>query len=269
MQKLITEAPLPRIRLTSAVRDAIAKDPPTMGDHHTGVVELSKPETKFGLTIRTYKEEPPKAFVVVSHNAKTLILFTRCGLTNFARSMVDLHGVPISCAEQAFKLMCVSAHYDLEGCTNCDDVMKAILTATKPRFAKTATNALKGFSPGLWNAQSERAMVAAIMLVCTNKETFERFKTIGAFAGGDDLLVLEANDDSLWGINMFADAFMDKLLEAYAQDQGTDLFDAAARISKGDNKLGKILTRFLGAIRAMEHIEYTDAVKNIMFAELV
>ena len=76
----------------------------------------------------------------------------------------------------------------------------------------TSSDTPRGFSPGLWNAQSEAAVVAAILLICTNmdSETFERFKTIGALAGADDLLVLEANDDSLWGINMFADAFMDR-----------------------------------------------------------
>lgn len=261
----IAENPLPRIRLTSAVR---ALTPSPMTGHHTGMPVLSEPKQVSGLTIRTFVEKEPKMFALITKGDKAILAFTRCALTNFAHSPVELHGVPIACSEQLFKMHCVSAHYDLPDCTNCDEVMQAIVNAKEPRFAKTATNVLVKFNPTLWNTLSQQAMLASIMLILTNPATFERFKSIAAFAGEKELEVVEANDDVNWGINMFAAPFMEQLTDKFGADPDADLFETARGLYKGDNKLGKILTSVLTAIRPMEHADYLEATKGISFAEL-
>jgi predicted NAD-dependent protein-ADP-ribosyltransferase YbiA (DUF1768 family) len=264
---------LPRIRLTSAVREAVLKETPLMSDHHTGMPVLGEPVITNGLTIRTFKEEDPKMFAVVTRNPDDVVLlvFTRCGLTNFAFSPVDLHGVPFSCSEQLFKAFCVSVHYDsADDTSNLDDVMKAILFAAKPKNAKTATNAIKNFKAHLWNSKSCKAMLASILLILTNKITFDRLKAITALAGeGKRIEVIEANDnDAIWGINMFGGAFLELLAAKYETD-APDLLSAARGLYKGDNRLGTILTSVLQTIGSMEHTDFLDAVKGVMFAEIV
>ena len=259
-------ADLPCIRLSRAVVKAIQADQEKiiMEGFHSGNPELEKEDHAF-LKICKSADHDEKMMFVVVHKKKSLLAFGRMGPTNFAKSPLMLvEGVPVSCSEQLFKLHCVSAHTGISD--NCDEIAIKILSAIKPFQAKSATTKLTNFDKLMWDRKSMAAMYASILRICMEADTFARFKSYSDLIEGD-LLVVEANDDRLWGINIFGKAFLMALLDKMTPE--SDLFESARDLFDGANQLGEVLTVFLNEIRDMSYEEFIKATAQVKFVEIV
>ena len=258
---------LPRIRLSRAVVKAVqaefAEGKVKMEGFHCGMPALEKLDHAFLKGVKS-ADHDEKMMMAITLGHKTLIVFGRIGPTNFAESRLTLvEGVPISCSEQVFKLLCVSSHMGISD--NCDEVAIKILCAPKPFGAKAATTKLAPFDKGMWDSKSEAAMYASILLICTEFETFARFRMLAALVD-EELLVAEANDDGIWGINMFTKPFFMALLDKLTPE--SDLFAEARALFDGTNKLGEVLTVFLNEIKDMSFEEFKAATADIKFVEI-
>lgn len=80
--------------------------------------------------------------------------------------------------------------------------------------------------------------------------------------GVDHFLVIEANDDKLWGINRFTKDFLDALS---ADSEEKDLIAAALKQFDGRNRLGAVLTDFLLAVEGMDYQSYMAALDGVEF----
>ena len=264
-------ADLPCIRITSAVitevKAKLANEQIKMGKFHCGAPELEKSEHSF-LNILKSPEHPKEMMAVVHQGNKdaSLLVFGRMGLTNFAYSPLELvDGIPVSCSEQLFKLHCMTMHMGISD--NCDEVAINILCALEPFKAKTATGKLANFNKVLWDAKSKAAMYASILRICMEEATFARFKRYAALLTGSRLLIVEANDDKIWGINMYTSAFLQALLEKMTPE--SDLFEEAKALFDGTNELGDVLTTFFEEIRDMSFEDYLKAVSVVQFVEII
>ena len=259
------------ITIPSAVVDEVSKGGPThkMTGFHDGMPEAFETVESGNLKIVRSPEHAEKmiAFVTSTKGDKKtgLIVFGRKALTNFGRSDVDLvPGVNVYCSEQLFKLCCASAHSSDQ---NLHKVMLAILMASKPFDAKKATFGLEKFDPEMWDAMSPQAMFLSTVMRCKHEPTFRMFKQcIGMMRseGVTSFLVIEANNDNLWGINRFTKPFLDALCADSEADQ--DLIAAALKQFDGVNQLGTVLTDFMLAIEGMEYGDYMAALEGVEFA---
>jgi predicted NAD-dependent protein-ADP-ribosyltransferase YbiA (DUF1768 family) len=272
-----------RILLPVACIQAIAEMKPKMACFHDGIEDDDKlhVEEKGKLKITRSAEHLERmiAFVTSEKSKSGLIPFGRKGLTNFAETEVQLLSaeevkkiapsavdpIRVCCSEQIFKLLCASVH---RGDPNFEKVVTNILAAAKPTVAKKATGELDKFNNELWDQISKQAMYIATLLRCTHKPVFEEYKRcIRMMKGVESFLVIEANDDKIWGINRFTIDFLAALAEAY--DGEEDLIAAAAAHFGGKNFLGEVLTDFMMAIRDMEYDDYMRELEGVQFVEIV
>lgn len=256
------------ITLSKAVIEAVSKDDLThkMKGFHDGMPEAFETVDAGKLKIVRSPEDPEKMIAFVTStktdNKSGLIVFGRKALTNFGRSDVELvPGVDVHCSEQIFKMFCANAHC---GDANVDSVMISILTASKPFEAKKATSGLEKFNSEMWDALSPQAMYLSTMMRCKHEPTFRMFKQCVQMLrseGVASFLVVEANDDKLWGINRFTKPFLDAL----CADEDEDLIACALKQFDGANRLGTVLTDFMLAIEGMEFEEYIKALEGVRF----
>jgi len=232
---------------------------------------IEAPVTKSGLRILHSGEHPEKMFAVVGFGEEALIVFGRKGLTNFARSDVELlPGVNIFCSEQSFKLGCATSQLCVETQEEFEKVAHAIIFASKPVDAKKATSGFKKFDASKWDPISKPAMYQSTVLRCTHEPTFQMFKscieTVHSM-GAKRFLVIEANDgDKLWGVDCFTKPFIDALDEVSPRG---GLIEDAKSIFKGKNQLGEVLTDFMYAIDGMKYSEFMAELDGVKFAEIV
>ena len=256
------------ISIPSSVVDALSNGDLVhkMKGFHDGMPDTFETEETRGLKIVRSTEDAEKmiAFVTSTKGEKKmgLVVFGRKALTNFGRSEVELlPGVVAYCSEQIFKLFCASAH---SGDANLESVMLSILMAPKPFDAKRATSGLGDFKGAMWDAMSQQAMYLSTMMRCKHEPTFMMFKQCIAMIrseGATSFLVIEANDDKLWGINRFTKQF----LAALCADDDEDLIAVALKQFDGANRLGMVLTDFMLAIEGMEYAEYMQAIMDVSF----
>ena len=257
---------LPRLRLPSTVIAAVKGKQPLMTKTHEAMPATLDNEYLPSLMIRKTPNDPEKMLAFVTDGKKTLFVFGRKGATNFAPSRKELaEGVYIECPEQFFKLLCASSHDMIS--ENTEEVMLAILSALTPFAAKKAPYALTPFDAAAWDAQGMAAMKATIAFHCTNPETFARFKKFALIMGPGPKMVVEGNDDAIWGVNIMTEAYLKALTETHTK--GADLFETANKISKGKNQLGIVLTEFLDAIYDLEYDEYMEQASKVQFIEIV
>jgi len=239
-----------------------------MTGFHDGMPEAFETVESGNLKIVRSPEHAEKmiAFATSTKGDKKtgLIVFGRKALTNFGRLDVELvPGVNVYCSEQLFKLCCASAH---SGDQNLHKVMLAILMASKPFDAKKATFGLEKFDPEMWDAMSQQAMFLSTVMRCKHEPTFRMFKQcieMMRSEGVTSFLVIEANDDKLWGINRFTKPFLEALC---ADSEEQDLIAAALKQFDGANRLGTVLTDFMLAIEGMEYGDYMAALEGVEFA---
>jgi predicted NAD-dependent protein-ADP-ribosyltransferase YbiA (DUF1768 family) len=244
-----------------------------MTGFHDGVPDelIEAPITKSGLRILRSDEHPEKMFAVVGFGEEALIVFGRKGLTNFARSDVELlPGVNIFCSEQSFKLGCATSQLCAETQEEFEKVVHAIVFAAKPVDAKKAPSEFKNFDASKWDPISKQYMYQSTVLRCTHEPTFQMFKrcieTVRSM-GAKRFLVIEANDgDKLWGVNCFTKPFLEALEEVSPRG---GLIEDAKSIFKGKNQLGEVLTDFMSAIDELDYSKFMAELNGVKFAEIV
>ena len=258
----------------SVLDEAMSNPPPPMAKFHEGFVLEKNLEVKqYGrLLVKQTEDHMEKmfAFVVDQENGQAVLSFSRKGPTNFAKSPVALAGLKLSCSEQVFMMLKASIFHGVS--SNYDETLLKIIRATEPRFAKDAGRKLEGVNVAYLDAKSPAAMFTALLIICTDPETFQRYKwfahqlaTFGRESGVNSCLVIESNSDIRWGYGGFTQQF----LGAVSAAAEPDLFSAVKAVSFGENLLGFILTEFFTGIRDMNYPAYMEAVSGIEFVRVV
>ena len=265
---------VPVLRLPASLVAKVRAGAPKMGDFHAGMIDNMLTVEKGSLSICMSPEHDKKMIAFVTHGNSTVCAFGRMGLTNFAETSVLLDdGLPIFCSEQLFalyKTLFVDLSNPEASFDNIVECMSGVLFAAAPQDAKKAAGrGLRGLNCALWDSKSVEYMFYALLQVCKHDATFARYKHYAALLGTGDCKVYETNiDDKIWGIASSTKNFVDTLL-AKAEDADFNLFEAAAAVAPGTNKLGELLTRFLLAIRDMSHADFMSIVGPIRFVEIV
>jgi predicted NAD-dependent protein-ADP-ribosyltransferase YbiA (DUF1768 family) len=253
------------------VDEFVAEGGPQMGDFHKGEFAfVEKADEMFGtLRVRHTAVHDEKMGAYVTDGRMVAVLFSRMKLTNFAESPLPL----VSCTEQLFMLHKACS---IRNCPNLHECLRKILSANKPRTAKGVGRDLKGFVDTEWDLLCVASMQAAIHYACTNEATFLRYQSVvtqcpcpemAKLIAEGKVKVYECNDDKLYGIDCFTKAALCKLAEL---EPGFDLEEAMTSIAGTTlNRLGKVLTEFLLAIRDLTYAEYMERVKGVEFLKVV
>ena len=249
----------------------------------SGFKEGSFPEClniEFSSPLRTLGTAPSDdaMFAFVLHKGKIILLFQSYLLTNFRNAEAVLNGIPIKCSEQTFKLGCADVH---PSDANYVKVVRSILYAERPKFAKQATDGLACFNPDLWNLRSQGAMFRAVLGSTMNKGAFEIFQKCIVFSctqAGDQgrdlgafppIRVMEATKDKNWGIGVPCMEALDLLKAQAALTPDADLFDMAGPIIKGKNQLGEIIVDVMRLIHGKTFEEHLAFVGDFEFFRVV
>ena len=265
---------MPLMLPRSVLEEAKSSPHLPMAKFHEGFVLEKDLEVKqYGrLLVKQTKDHMEKmfAFVVDQENGQAVLSFSRKGPTNFAESPINLAGLKLSCSEQVFMMLKTSIFHGFS--SNYNETLLKIIRATEPRFAKEAGRKLEGVNVAYLDAKSPAAMFTALLIVCTDPGTFQRYKwfahqlaTFGRDSGVNSCLVIESNCDIRWGYEGFTQQF----LGAVSAAAESDLFSAVKEVSYGKNLLGFILTEFFNGIRDMEYPAYMEAVSGIEFVRVV
>ena len=241
-----------------------------MGEFHKGEFALlAAADELFGtLRVRHTAVHDEKMGAYVTDGRMVALLFGRMGPTNFAASPTFA-----ACTDQLFMLHKACS---IKDCPNFAECVKKILRAKKPFQAKSAGRDLQGLDPVEWDAQSTACMRAAIHYACTHEATFLRYQSfvtggpcpeMAKLIAEGEFEVFECNDDILWAIGRFTKDVLSKLA---VLDADFDLKEAMTFITGStQNRLGKVLTGFLLAIRDLTHAEYMERVKGVEFLKVV
>ena len=258
--------------LSQAVLDAVltaqAECPNKMGGFHPGMPApegMDEPKRIGALMFTRSKPVPgddkkEKGVCLVENflTGQALFIFGRMAMTNMGRCDVTLSGIRISCSEQLFQLYKASS---LSSDPAFEEVTKKILLAGKPFETKKVVRDLTTFDAGKWSAICKTAMFQSLQIRALDPSFFGMLQAVQAKAGDVPVLFVEANDDSIWGINLFTHAVADKL-EAGLPDFD-DLFESAAQFFEGTNFLGEVMTDFANTIKGLSHEAYLDAMRGV------
>lgn len=235
-----------------------------MGQFHSELPEtLDAFTTDAGLHIRRSPEHDKEMIAFVTRGDEGVIVGGRIAFSNFVRADVEISpGVITHCGEQIFKLFCASVHADDK---NFEQVSQAILFASTPVAAKSATAGIANFCHDMWDSVSMRAMYQTAAIRCQNQSAFAMFKRMAHIIrdmGAKRFIVMEANNDNRWGIGMYTQPFLAQLDKV---PPSPSLIADAQSVSSGENRLGQVLTDFMLTTDTLTFEQYSKCLRGTKF----
>ena len=213
-------------------------------------------------------------FVVDTRDHTGVFGFSSMGLSNFRQLPSN---ALFRSAEHMFQAACISHHHDALPADRYAEVMNALFAAPKPSGAIAAKRKITQdeFLPS-WDAVSQDAMRAVTIESCKDEAVLGTFREVlrlarEVFGITGTLVIKELGDNLLWGTGCFVPQFC-QTLEEPNHAKGESLASTAARVSKGKDLYGLILTEFVAALEEdglVDHDAYMRAVGDFQLYQIV